>query len=113
MRALASSSTIRMRGRVAMRSRADSAGTSWEAQAVRETAASLGMLLGPSTGRASRRRGPRSRRQEDREHRPARSAVELDGSAVVGDDAVRDGQPEAGAALLGGEERLEDRIVGR
>src|SRR5688572_16608822 len=38
-------------------------------------------------------------------------AVELDGPAVVGDQVEDGRQPEAAAAALGGEERLEDAVA--
>src|SRR6266404_7969434 len=49
--------------------------------------------------------------EEDRDPRPpARLALDVDPATVVGHDAVRHGEPEAGALahVLGGEEWLED-----
>src|SRR5207302_7134291 len=50
-----------------------------------------------------------AQRQEDGEGRTAAGRRrDLDPPPVGGDDALGDGEPEAGAALLPGEERLED-----
>src|SRR5712692_8317906 len=50
-------------------------------------------------------------REHDPKHRSAaRHAPEDDAAAVVLHDLVRDGQPEPGAGVLGGEERIEDAI---
>src|SRR5262249_9034388 len=58
-----------------------------------------------------RRAQVRHERQQDAERRSGSGhAAEVDAAAMVLHDLVRDGEPEPGPRLLGGEERIEDTV---
>src|SRR6266511_1661674 len=54
------------------------------------------------------RRAARADEADDERGPAAAVALDLDAPAVLGDDLLRQRQPEAGAALLGREEGIED-----
>src|SRR3990172_7297802 len=50
-------------------------------------------------------------RQEQREHRPSRAAVEFNDPAVPGRDVLRNGKSQAGPARVDGNQRIENSLA--
>src|SRR6187549_1250240 len=53
---------------------------------------------------------PFANRQQYREARAARHAVELDQAVVLAHEALRERQPQAGSALAAAHQRIEDAV---
>ena len=69
--------------------------------------------LFPRSSDASCRVPRHFQRKQDREDRASRRAFPFDRAVVLGDERLRDRQPETGAALAAGDQRIEDPVADR